>query len=96
MPIVVGEKLANLTPPKLAELLEVTWRQLEGDADIYLKYSPYEIMYDPKEEGGHKLSDKLDKVRVHRRPLIYTLKSIMKDLHAGADLRKRFLAMITA
>lgn len=96
MPIVVGEKLARLTPPKLAELLEKTWRQLGGDADVYLKYSPYEIRYDPREEKGDKLSEKLDRVRVQRKPLIYTLKNIMKDLHAGADLRKRFLAMITS
>jgi len=96
MPIVVGEKLARLTPPHLAELLEKTWHQLDGDADVYLKYSPYEIRYDPREEKGHKLSEKLDNVRVQRKPLIYTLKNIMKDLHAGAELRKRFLAMITS
>lgn len=96
IPYVVGERLANLTPHKIAELLEKTWRRLDGDADIYLKYSPYEIRYDPKSDDNTKVIDKLDKVRVQRKPLIYTLKSIMKDLHAGADLRKRFLAMITS
>jgi hypothetical protein len=92
--IIGGEKLVNLTPPKLAKLLEVTWRKLNGDADIYLKYSPHEIRYDPKFETTETI-DNLDKVRVQRQPLIYTLKAIMKDLHAGADLRKRFLTMIT-
>ena len=96
IPLVVGEVLYKLTPSQLAALLEKTWRQLDGDADIYLKYSPHEIRYDPKEEKGHKLSDKLDQVRVQRKPLIYTLKNIMKDLHAGAELRKRFLSMITS
>lgn len=93
---VYGEKLANLTPPKLAELLEKVWRRLSGDADIYLKYSPREIRYDPKHESDSKVVDQLDKVRVQRQPLIYPLKNIIKDLHAGADLRGRLTAMITS
>jgi len=96
IPYVVGERLANLTPPKLAELLETTWRKLEGDADIYLKYSPYEIRYDPKHDSDNKAIDNLNQIRVQRQPLIYPLKNIIKDLHAGADLRKRLLAMITS
>lgn len=95
MPIVVGEKLANLVPAKLAELLEKTWRDLNGDADIYLKYSPFEIRYDSAHETAKDLA-KLDMVRVQRQPLIYPLKNIIKDLGAGADLRKRILAMITS
>ena len=95
MPFVVGERLANLTPPKLAELIEVTWRKLNGDADVYLKYSPYEIRYDVLHETSRDI-DNLDKVRVQRQPVIYTLKNIMKDISAGADIRKRFLAMITS
>lgn len=95
MPFVVGEKMANLTPPKLAELLEKTWHQLGGDSDIYLKYSPYEIRYDPKEEDS-KTVDNLDKARIQRQPLIYTLKNIMKDIGTGAELRGRIQAMITS
>lgn len=95
MPIVVGEKLANLTPPNLADLLVKTWYELEGEADIYLKYSPYEIRYDAVHETTKDM-DNLEKVRIKRQPLIYTLKAIRKDLANGADLRARFLAMITA
>jgi len=95
MPFVVGEKMANLTPPNLAELLVRTWYLLDGNADLYLKYSPYEIRYDAKNETVQAM-DNLEKVRVQRKPLIYTLKAIRKDIGAGADLKARFLAMITA
>jgi len=94
IPQVVGEKLVNLTPPDLARLLEKTWRQLDGLADIYLKYSPYEIRYDALHETTKDM-DNLDKVRVQRKPLSYPLKNIMKDLSAGADLQGRLLMMIT-
>jgi hypothetical protein len=90
-----GERLQNLTPSKLAELLVITWRKLDGDADVYLKYSPFEIRYDILHETSKDI-DNLDKVRVQRQPLIYTLKSILKDISAGADLHKRFLSMITS
>lgn len=95
LPLVVGEKLANLIPIRLAELLEKTWRDLDGDADIYLKYSPYEIRYDVKHETVADM-DRLDKVRVQRKPVIYPLKNIIKDMSAGASLKTRLLAMITS
>lgn len=95
MPYVVGEKLAYLPPSKLAELLVKTWYQLEGLADVYFKYSPYEIRYDGKNETS---SDRfnLERVRLSRQPGIYTLKRIRGDIAAGADLKSRFLAMIVA
>jgi hypothetical protein len=95
LPYVVGEKMANITPPDLAGLLVHTWHQLEGKADVYLKYSPHEIRYDKIHETSKDI-DRLDKVRIQRQPLIYTLAAIRKDLAAGADLKKRFLGMITA
>lgn len=95
IPDVVGERLLNLTPGKLADLLVRTWESLDRDADVYLKYSPFEIRYDKLHETPKDL-DQLNKARVQRQPLIYTLKNIVKDLAAGADLRSRFLAMITS
>ena len=95
MPLVVGERLANLVPAKLADLLVITWRKLDGDADVYLKYSPLEIRYDAVHETSKDM-DNLEKVRVQRTPVIYTLKSILKDIGAGADLHKRFLGLITS
>ncbi len=64
-------------------------------ADIYIKFSPYEIRYDKLHETTADM-DRLEKTRIQRQPVIYTLKAIRKDLAAGADLRARFLAMITA
>jgi hypothetical protein len=95
MPIVVGEKLAKLTPPKLADLLVKTFYSLGGDADIYLKYSPYAIRYDAVHETTADMN-RLDKVRIQRKPLMYPLKNIIKDTSAGADLKKRFVGMITS
>ncbi len=95
IPFVVGEKMFNLKPPKLAELLEKTWHQLNGLADVYLKYSPHEIRYD-KKDTSISIVDNLNRVRMQRQPVIYPLDRILKDITAGADLRGRFLAMITA
>lgn len=95
LPFVVGEKLANLTPPNLAELLVKTWYQLEGDADVYFKYSPHEIRYDKIHETSSAL-DNLERVRLQRKPGIYTLKRIREDIAGGSDLKDRFLAMIVA
>jgi len=95
LPLVVGEKLANLTPPNLAELLAKTWYQLEGLADVYFKYSPHEIRYDKVHETTADM-DRLEKVRVQRTPGIYTLARIRADIANGSDLKDRFLAMIVA
>jgi hypothetical protein len=95
LPIVVGEKLTNLTPPNLAELLVKTWYQLEGLADVYFKYSPYEIRYDKAHETARDM-DNLERARVQRMPGIYTLKRIREDIANGSDLKGRFLAMIVA
>lgn len=95
IPYVVGERLVNLTPSNLAVLLEKTWRQLDGDADIYIKYSPYDIRYH-KGDNEIEVAEKLGKVRTARRPVIYPLKNIIKDLHAGASLQHRFIALVTS
>jgi hypothetical protein len=95
LPCVVGEKMANLTPPNLAELLVKTWYALEGQADVYIKFSPYEIRYDKLHETTSDM-DRLEKTRVQRQPVIYTLRAIRKDLASGADLKSRFVAMVTA
>lgn len=95
IPMVAGERFANLIPSKLAELLEKTFRSLGSHADIYLKYSPLEIRYDSKHETTSDLN-RLDEVRVQRVPSIYTFKNIMKDISAGASLRNRFVTFITS
>lgn len=95
IPMIVGERFGKMSPPRLAELLEKTFRSLESCADIYLKYSPFEIRYDVLNETSKDI-DNLHNVRVQRKPLIYLWKAIMKDVSAGADLRKRLESMLRA
>lgn len=95
IPFVVGEKLVKLTAVDLATLLEKTWRQLDGDADIYVKFSPHDIRYH-KGKSELEIAEQLRKARTNRRPLIYPLTNIIKDLHAGASLHARFVALITS
>jgi len=95
LPTVGGERLVNLPPPKLADLLVKVWNQLGGESDVYFKHAKKKISYDKLHETTSDL-DNLELVRVQRQPGIYTLKSIRKDIASGADLRSRFLAMIVA
>jgi hypothetical protein len=96
MPIIVGQKVFKMTPPKLAELIYKVWMELGSNADIYLKYHPSDIRYSVADDKGAKISDRLTQGRATRGKLIYPLKNILKDTAAGADVQKRFLAMITA
>jgi hypothetical protein len=95
VPEVVGEKMVNLVPKNMAYLLEKTFRDLDSDADFYLKYSPYDIRYQGKDSLNH-IIDTLGSARSHRQPVIYRLKSIIKDLHAGASLHNRLIALLTS
>jgi hypothetical protein len=95
IPEVMDVRLMNVTPVDLAGFLVTLWHHLEGNADVYLKYSPKEIHYDKLHEDK-KAPDKLESVREGRKPLIYTLSAIMKDIGAGADLRARFIALLTS
>ncbi len=90
-----GERMMNVTPPVLAKFLEKVFWDLRGEADLYLKYSRDDIVYDILHETTADLNN-LDKVRLDREPVIYTLKAIRQDIAHGSDLRGRFLAMITA
>lgn len=96
MPCMVGEKLFRLPPPKAAQLLVKTFRQLGSNADIYLKYHPKDIRIDKKDPSSAESMNKLVMARLRKQPLLYPLKNILKDTSAGADLYKRFLAMLKA
>lgn len=96
IPCMSSEKLWRLPPTKLAELLVKTFRQLGSNADIYLKYHPEDIRIDKKDPGSRESMDKLRLARLRKKPMIYPLKNILKDTAAGADLHKRFLAMLVA
>jgi len=95
LPFVVGERLFRLSNDHIADLLVKTFRELESNCDIYLKFHPLDIRYDPA-AAAVNLSDQLSKIRLKRQPLIYPLKRIIMDTNAGADLKGRFLAMLRA
>lgn len=91
LPVIVGERLFKLSPPKIADLLEKTWYQLGCNADIYLKYHPTDIR-----TSAMGSEEDLANMRNSRAKMIYPLKNILKDTAAGASLNKRLLAMVTA
>jgi hypothetical protein len=95
MPTVSGEKLFKLYPERIADLLVTTFNDLGRNADIYLKYSPLDMRYDKVHETVHDLN-RLDRARIKREPVIYSMARIIQDLSTGADLRALFLAMIRA
>jgi hypothetical protein len=96
LPCAVGEKLFRLSPTKQAELVLKTFRALGSNADIYLKYHPKDIRIDKDNPGSAESINKLVLARIRKKPLIYPLANIIKDTSAGADLHKRFLAMLVA
>jgi hypothetical protein len=94
LPIVVGERLFKSTPLNLAKTLARYWVELECNADLYFKYHPSDIRC--RDVAEVKKPDVYDKAREKRNDglLIYPLARIITDVTAGADLEKRFLAMI--
>ncbi len=95
LPIVVGEKLMKQTPPNIAGFLTKAWHDLDGDADIYLKFHPKDMRFD-KKNFGHEVIDRISTARTKREPVIYTMSRILADTSAGKDLKSCILAMITA
>jgi hypothetical protein len=96
IPVMVGEKLFKLPPTKIATLLVATFRQLDSNADIYLKYHPKDIRIDKKNPSSAESMNKLVVARLRKKPLIYPLKNILKDTASGADLHRQFLTMLKA
>ena len=67
--------LFNLTTDDLVDRTVKWFDQLEGDADIYVKYHPTDIRYQALIDAHG-----LDKGRMLRGLTIYPLKNIIKDL----------------
>jgi hypothetical protein len=71
--------------------------RLGHDADIYLKSHPVDIRSKALlEQMKERRGEELVSARGSRVPVMYPLNRLLKDLAAGADLEKRFLAFITA
>jgi hypothetical protein len=94
---VYGQIMARLTYQGWAQLVLKYFMRLEMSADIYVKYHPNDLRLAAMREQTAKYSgDTLDQIRSSRRKRIYTLKSILADTAAGADLEGRFQAFIKA
>ena len=91
----VGEKFFRLPVQKLSLLVEKTFHQLGGHADIYVKYHPTDLRRATLDYKGRDQEVSLGKARVGRqRPYIYPLKNIIKDTAAGATLSSRIKAFL--
>lgn len=96
---IVGEYGYRLPIQKWTDVLLNWFVKLEMNADIRVKYHKDDIRSAAKDEQEKQLrGDILDKVRsFERRPCyIYPLRNIIRDTSAGADLRGRILAFLTA
>jgi hypothetical protein len=93
LPMVTGELFFKLSNPKIADLLVKTFRQLDSNADLYLKFHPFDIRFDKDNPGD--VTKQLLNARAKRDPVIYPLARIIKDSATGSDLGFRFLALLT-
>lgn len=95
LPMVVGEKFFKLSIWKLVDLLEKTFNQLNRDADIYLKFAPADLRFD-KNHMNFRDIEQVQTARVERKPVIYPLGRLVKDLTAGAEIRVLLHAFLTS
>ncbi len=92
-----GQVLARLHIQDWAKLVVKYFRKLEMRADIYVKYHPDDIRSAAiLEQEKQHMGDLLMGARKSRKPRIYPLKNIIKDMNAGADLEDRLLAFLRA
>jgi hypothetical protein len=92
-PCISEVKFAKLAVPRLADFLEKLWRDLDCDADLYVKFFRKKLKFEP---GDKNAPDIMAKARMSRSYVVYTLKSILKDTSNGAVVRDRFESFLTA
>lgn len=95
MPVCYSEKMFRMSPPVLAKLVEKVWYQLSGNADIYMKFHASDIRFHTT-ESSDDINRRIADAHGSRVKGVYPLKNIMKDLEAGAEPWKRFMAFLTA
>jgi len=87
----VDSVLYEMDMTKASEILEMWWRRLDGDADVYVKFAPDDprtlVMAD---EMGFR------KARRRKGLTIYPLAHIIKDISNGASVQSRFRSLLTA
>jgi hypothetical protein len=81
----------RLTADKAATALETWWRKLNCDADIYMKYAPYDVRVKLMQDAFG-----VRKARELKGMTIYPLENILKDTANGASVHSRFRALILA
>jgi hypothetical protein len=95
----VGEVFYRLPLDKWADVLLDWYTRMEMRADIRIKYGRMSIRDAQTKEAERKLQGELlNKARSfeQRSVYIYSLKHIITDTSAGADLRGRILAFLKA
>jgi hypothetical protein len=93
----IGETFYRLPIEKWADVVHRWYLRLSLDADIRVKYNYADIRAATEKEQAKELrGEELEKARssARRKPRVYPLEYIIKDVNAGADLRKRILAFL--
>lgn len=89
--LLTNMKIGRIATKNLAETCEKLFRQLDSNADLYLKYHKTDIRYAAMEQAkGVAVARRL------RGMHIYPLKNILKDTAFGASVTGRFLAFLTS
>ncbi len=94
---VAGQVIAKLTPQNWAGLLTKLFRLMEHKADIVIKH-PVLALREAAflEQEKQHMGELLDTTRSGRVTRVYTLKRLLADTAAGADIQARILAFIRA
>ena len=81
----------RLSADKAASVLEQWWYRLGSNADIYMKYSPFDVRVKMMQDAHG-----VRKARELKGMTIYPLENILKDTANGASVHSRFRALILA
>lgn len=76
---------------RAASILEEWWMKLQGNADLYVKYAPYDIRVKMMRDAYG-----MQKARELKGMTIYPLANIIKDTSNGASVQARFKALLLA
>ena len=82
---------SGVTSRKLAEVLEVIFVQLNGNADIYCKYFRDDIRYQAMQRTYGE-----EKARRHKGMHIYPLERIVQDTANGSSVQNQIFKFLTA
>lgn len=89
--LLTNMKIGRVTTKNLSDTLEKLFRQLNSDADLYLKYDKKDMRYLAMERAkGPEVAKRL------RGMHIYPLKNILRDTAHGAAVNGRFHAFLTS